>query len=185
MNEKSWIKKATLLGFVFFLAVFLIKPVGVSTQFSMLSGLVHSSLNTQVVREDPQEPGKYISDNAYYAKSKGKLIKSMQNPINYSFVFVLAIPAGAYLAYWRKRSSIASNEVKPAKVDRMKLFLSGFVGGFIILYGSRMAGGCTSGHMMSGIMQGSISGMLFAVAVFATAIPTAMLMKKLYRGGKQ
>ncbi|WP_300643307.1 YeeE/YedE thiosulfate transporter family protein [uncultured Helicobacter sp.] len=27
------------------------------------------------------------------------------------------------------------------------------LGGFLLLYGARMAGGCTSGHMMSGIMQ--------------------------------
>lgn len=33
-----------------------------------------------------------------------------------------------------------------------------------------MADGCTSGHMMSGIMQSSVSGFIFAAAVFAVAI---------------
>jgi len=38
-----------------------------------------------------------------------------------------------------------------------------------------MAGGCTSGHMMSGMMQTSLSGYLFAFAAFAFAIPTAFI----------
>ncbi|MDU1312276.1 MULTISPECIES: hypothetical protein [Clostridium] len=42
-----------------------------------------------------------------------------------------------------------------------------------------MADGCTSGHMMSGMMQGSISGYVFAISVFATAIPTAIIVKKI------
>ena len=183
MFKQAWLPKALLLGFVFFLAVFLIKPVGVSTQFSMLSGLVHSKIVTEVIQEDPQQPGVYTSDNAYYAKGKGKLIKSMQNPLNYSFIFVLAIPAGAYLAHWSRREKNQLVAATQASVSSWKLFAGGFIGGFIILYGSRMAGGCTSGHMMSGIMQSSVSGLFFAAAVFATAIPTAIMLKQLYKGG--
>ena len=51
-----------------------------------------------------------------------------------------------------------------------------FLGGFLILFGARMADGCNSGHMMSGMMQGSVSGYIFAAAVFAVAIPTAMII---------
>lgn len=36
-----WIKKALALGGVFFLAILLVKPIGVSTQFSVLSGIFH------------------------------------------------------------------------------------------------------------------------------------------------
>jgi hypothetical protein len=53
-----------------------------------------------------------------------------------------------------------------------------FLGGFIVLYGARLAGGCTSGHMMSGMMQTALSGYIFAAGAFAAAIPTAMLMYK-------
>ena len=42
-----------------------------------------------------------------------------------------------------------------------------------------MADGCTSGHMISRMMQGSVSGYVFAAAVFATAIPTAIIVKKI------
>lgn len=47
-----------------------------------------------------------------------------------------------------------------------------------MLFGARLAGGCTSGHMMSGIMQTSLSGYLFALGAFAVAIPVAIIMYK-------
>ena len=50
-----------------------------------------------------------------------------------------------------------------------------------MLYGARMADGCTSGHMMSGMMQGSISGYIFAACVFAVAIPSALLVGRMPR----
>jgi len=58
----------------------------------------------------------------------------------------------------------------------MKRYAVAFLGGFIVLYGARLAGGCTSGHMMSGMMQTAISGYIFAAGAFAAAIPTAMLL---------
>src|SRR5699024_5234202 len=68
------------------------------------------------------------------------------------------------------------------KVDTNKSFikkyLPNFIGGFLLLYGARLADGCTSGHMMSGMMQSSLSGYVFAGVVFAVAIPTAILIKK-------
>ena len=42
-----------------------------------------------------------------------------------------------------------------------------------------MAGGCTSGHMMSGMMQCSVSGYVFAASVFIVAIPTALIITKI------
>lgn len=185
MKDRKWLPKALLLGLVFFLAVFIIKPVGVSTQFSMLSGLMYSKINSEVIYENPEKPGTFTSDVEYYSRSNNKLVKSMMNPVNYSFVFVLGIPLGAYVAskVLGKREEEVADEA-PIAVSKSKLFLSGFLGGALILYGSRMAGGCTSGHMMSGMMQSSVSGFVFAAAVFAVAIPTAILMKKLYKGGE-
>lgn len=48
-----------------------------------------------------------------------------------------------------------------------KRFFWAFIGGFMLLFGARMAGGCTSGHIISGGMQLAVSSLLFAVAVFA------------------
>ena len=62
-----------------------------------------------------------------------------------------------------------------------KHYMAAFAGGFLALFGARLAGGCTSGHMMSGMMQTSLSGYLFAMGAFAAAVPMAIFM---YRGGK-
>lgn len=52
MGDDSWIKKASVLGIVFFLGILLVKPIGVSTQFSVLSGIFHSALDDSVIVKD-------------------------------------------------------------------------------------------------------------------------------------
>lgn len=191
MENKKWIRNAVCLGAVFFIAILLVKPVGVSTQFSVLSGIFHSALNENIITEDESRESGYASENAYYDKSDGKLAKSIKEPWNYDFVFVLAVPLGAYIAYMlnhgRKKSELSDvGEIKgisPQKQSLWRVYLPSFIGGFIILFGARMADGCTSGHMMSGMMQGSVSGYIFAAAAFLTAIPTAIIIGK-RSGGK-
>ena len=65
-----------------------------------------------------------------------------------------------------------------AKQSFIRRYGPSFVGGFLILFGARMADGCTSGHMMSGMMQGAVSGYIFAGAVFIVAIPIAIVIGK-------
>lgn len=189
MNKNNWIKGAVVLGFSFFIAILLVKPIGVSTQFSVLSGIVHTVVDSDVIVEDSSRETGYKSSNAYYDKSEGKLAKSIKNPLNYDFIFVLSIPVGGYLGYLlfsRKKKNEEDNNVESCVLDDNKKsfirkYVPSFIGGFLLLYGARMADGCTSGHMMSGMMQGSISGYVFAISVFATAIPTAIIVKKIKR----
>lgn len=53
-----------------------------------------------------------------------------------------------------------------------------FAGGFILIFGARMAGGCTSGHIISGGMQLAVSSLLFALFVFAGLLITGKLFYK-------
>lgn len=190
MNKNNWIKGAVVLGFSFFIAILLVKPIGVSTQFSVLSGIVHSTVDSDVIVEDSSRETGYRSSNAYYDKSEGKLAKAIKNPLNYDFIFVLSIPVGGYLGYllFRRKKKAEEEEddddVESCSLDDNKKgfirkYAPSFIGGFLLLFGARMADGCTSGHMMSGMMQGSISGYVFAISVFATAIPTAIIVKKI------
>jgi uncharacterized protein len=48
-------------------------------------------------------------------------------------------------------------------------------GGFILIFGARMAGGCTSGHIISGGMQLAISSLIFAIFVFTGLLVTGRL----------
>ncbi|KAK3293945.1 uncharacterized protein B0H64DRAFT_462262 [Chaetomium fimeti] len=50
------------------------------------------------------------------------------------------------------------------------------VGGFMIVFGSRIAGGCTSGHGISGLSLMSISSFLTAAAIFGAGGLTGLLM---------
>ena len=54
-------------------------------------------------------------------------------------------------------------------------------GGFLLLFGARMAGGCTSGHIISGGMQLAVSSLTFGAFVFAGLLVTGKLF---YRPGK-
>lgn len=179
MTERKWMKKALLLGLSFFLAILLVKPIGVSTQFSVAAGLINRICDVDVIWEEDSADYGYASSNEYYNEDGGKLASKIANPINYDFIFVLAIPLGGWLYYLINRSrrdvldTYESCEVSKSRVWNQ--YGIAFLSGFILLFGARMADGCTSGHMMSGIMQGSVSGYIFAISVFAVAIPVAIL----------
>ena len=84
MKDNSWMKGAIILGLSFFLAIFIVKPVGVSTQFSVLSGIIHSSIDKDVITKDPSRESGYRSTNAYYDRNDGKLAEEIKEPLNYN-----------------------------------------------------------------------------------------------------
>ncbi|NOZ13085.1 MAG: YeeE/YedE family protein [Acidobacteria bacterium] len=49
------------------------------------------------------------------------------------------------------------------------------IGAFLLIFGARMAGGCTSGHILSGFMQLSAGSMVFGVVVILTFVITGKL----------
>lgn len=180
----SWIKGGFFLGGAFLLAVILVKPIGVSTQFVIFDGILWDAANPSMVVENTEAKTGYSSPNAYLNKSGGKYAENIANPLNYSFVFVLAMIAGAALSGFL-RGGVKKEERAMPKIWRAnygdnpwKRYAVAFIGGFIVLYGARLAGGCTSGHMMSGLMQTAVSGYIFTAGVFIAAIPTAILFYK-------
>lgn len=50
-----------------------------------------------------------------------------------------------------------------------------FVSGFFMIIGARLAGGCTSGHFLSGMSQIAVSAMVFGGVVMATVVITGRL----------
>ena len=180
----SWKTGGVLLGIVFFAAVLLVKPIGVSTQFVIFDGILWDAVDPDVVVNSEAAGSGYASPNAYLNKSGGKYAKSVANPLNYGFVFVFAMMIGAALSAWLRGGVDAAERRMPAvwranfgeSVGRR--YLAAFFGGFLVLYGARLAGGCTSGHMMSGLMQTAVSGYIFTAAAFAAGIPVALLLFK-------
>lgn len=188
-GQLDWLRGGIALGFTFLLAVALVAPIGVSTQFVIFDGIVLDRIHPDFITPDPTAASGYASPNAYLNASGGKYAKHVAEPMNYSFVFVIAIVIGAALsrltggpqaskpdqtspAVWRRRFGTAA----------LPRYALAFAAGFVVLYGARLAGGCTSGHMMSGMMQTAVSGYLFSAAAFGAAIPTAMLVYQQRRG---
>jgi uncharacterized membrane protein YedE/YeeE len=180
----NWKVGGTILGLTFFLAVALVKPIGVSTQFVIVDGIVADSVNSDLVQTDDQAKSGFRSTNPYLDKSGGKYAKTVANPVSYGLVFVLCMVFGGLLGQLATRNDPGRFwESRPpgAHLQRfgggraLRFFLS-FLGGIIVLVGARLAGGCTSGHMMSGIMQTSVSGYVFALIAFLAAVPTAILV---------
>ena len=182
-GQLTWFKGGILLGLVFLLAVLLVKPIGVSTQFVILDGIIWNIFSSDLIDDAADSKTGYSSKNAYLNKSGGKYAKNVANPSNYSFIFVLSMILGAFLSARTKGPNPTAADRTAPEVWRNrfgeqapKRYLATFAGGILVLFGARLAGGCTSGHMMSGIMQTSISGYLFAIGAFITAIPAAIIM---------
>ena len=180
----SWFAGGIVLAVMFVAAVALVKPIGVSTQFVIADAIVWDALDDNVITASKESKSGYTSSNAYLAKSGGKYAKNAANPVNYSFIFVLSMVVGAFVSSRLKGGDrpIGADKFAP-KVWRdrfgespVKRYIAVFIAGFLVLYGARLAGGCTSGHMMSGLMQTSLSGFLFTIGAFATGIPTAILL---------
>ena len=90
-GQLNWFTGGIALGLAFLLAVWVVKPIGVSTQFVILDGIVWDLVSDDVVKEDPKTKSGYASSNAYLNKSGGKYAKNVANPANYSFIFVLSM----------------------------------------------------------------------------------------------
>lgn len=177
----NWKTGGLLLGLVFFAAVLLVKPIGVSTQFVILDGIAADAVSPSLVT---QTDDGFTSTSAYLAKSGGKYAKAVANPLNYGFVFVLAMALGGFLST-RLRGGLDAAERSIPALWRAnfgdsvaKRYAVSFLAGFIVLFGARLAGGCTSGHMMSGMMQTSLSGYIFTLGAFAAAVPISLMLFK-------
>lgn len=187
-KQWGWRASGIILGISFLLTIALVKPIGVSTQFVILDGIVWNLVSSDLVVKDSSAKKGYSSTNAYLNKSGGKYAKNVANPINYSFIFALAMIAGGFIASRlqsdkESKKTMVSPSIWQKKFGQspFKRYLVTFIGGILVLIGARLAGGCTSGHMMSGMMQTSLSGYLFAIGAFSVGVPVAMLM---YKGGE-
>ena len=178
----SWKSGGVLLGLVFFAAVLLVKPIGVSTQFVILDGIIWDALDPDVVVASDETKSGYASPNAYLNKSGGSYAKSIADPLSYGFVFVIAMLVGAAVSAILRGGVPKDERVMPAVWranfgdSRWLRYAAAFLAGFIVLYGARLADGCTSGHMMSGMMQTAVSGYIFTAGAFLAGVPLAIYL---------
>jgi len=130
------------------------RPIGASTYVPFFAGLIFDL--------DPEKYS-YLKEVKNAGSWEGvMLLGSLVGGfvtsvfITKSFRFSL-IPTG-----WKKykNSSIVSR------------ILWSFFAGFIMIIGARLAGGCTSGHFMSGMSQLAVSSMIFGTVVMISLLIT-------------
>ncbi|MBL6691497.1 MAG: YeeE/YedE family protein [Pseudomonadales bacterium] len=168
----SWKAAGIALGLLLTLATFLVKPLGVSTQFVVTDAVVAHEIAPA-----------FAEGNTYLSRYGEKTDWG----VGYGWMLVFGMLVGGGLTAMllrekqpeQDKGSMPQMWVENFGASRMKRFSAAFLGGVLLLFGARLAGGCTSGHMISGISQLAVGSFVFGVVTFAVAILTAKL---LYRG---
>ena len=140
------------------------KTLGASTTMVRWAGLLESLIAPEHVRS-----------NAYYAKY------ILDKPaIDWQMMLVIALPLGAFLSAALSKSCHAQPVPDLWKWrfgQRPAVrYAAVFVGGAMMLFGARLAGGCTSGHGISGGLQLSASSWIFFASFFTAGIVSAFAM---------
>lgn len=137
-------------------------PIGITTAGSQVAGGVASIFVGQEA----------VQANPYWARHPFRL--------DYGTLFLVGTFLGGLA------SALASGRFRLESVpvvwterfgsSSAKRFAAAFIGGIIVMYGARMAGGCTSGNGISQGLQLAVVGWTFLAAMFATGLATAALM---------
>jgi len=136
----------------------------------------------------------YIGCSTAFTTSSGMLEKLIAGPstgqkpyykkfpleINWGLMLVAGVAVGAFI------SALLSGSLQFACVPDLWAktfghsvvlrFAAAFFGGILVAFGARWAGGCTSGHGISGTMQLAASSWVAALCFFTGGIATAMLL---------
>lgn len=140
-------------------------PLGITTAYEHTAGLLVAAVTGGA-------PLDYFADN--------------QPKIGWQWMLVLGVFLGAALSakLGRDRSRM---RVPPLWRRRFgpsvgKRFAAAFGGGALMVFGARLASGCTSGHGISGNLQLALSSLLFSATFAIVGVATAIA---LYGRGRQ
>ncbi len=131
-------------------------PLGVTTPFSRVASLFAI----------PLIGAQHVARNSYW--------KAMPLRFDYGVALLVGLMLGAFVSAWA--SGGLRLEMVPRNWSRRfgdsltRRFIASFLGGLILMYGARLAGGCTSGHAISGGLQLALSSWVFLIVIFASGI---------------
>jgi uncharacterized membrane protein YedE/YeeE len=142
------------------------RHLAITLQFEHVAALTERAAMPDAARQNP-----------YYAvrAAEGKSPK-----VSWELMLLVGVFLGGML------SSSLSGDRATTTIPRLwqwrfggsssKRFVFAFLGGAVMIFGARLAGGCTSGHGISGTLQLAVSSWTFITLAFATAISAAFLM---------
>ncbi|MBN2465935.1 YeeE/YedE family protein [candidate division WOR-3 bacterium] len=143
------------------------KPIGCSTAFARTSGMIERAVR-----------GRKVETKPYY--------RAFPPGVDWEWMLVLGIVIGSLVSSLLSRSFrfmwvpglwAAAFGNTPAARMAVALF-----GGVCMGFGSRWAGGCTSGHGISGTLQLALSSWIASICFFAGGIATAFFIFRVLGG---
>jgi len=106
--------------------------------------------------------------------------------VDWQLMFVIGIFVGSLIAaLWSgsfKWQGVPDMWAEHFGSSPLKRGVVAFLGGIIAMFGARLAGGCPSGHGLSGIIQLAVSGLIAMVFFFIGGI---IMTQVLYTGGNK
>lgn len=164
-------------------------PYGVGAGIGMLSWVTFAFMNkalgvsTTMVRAVGAMDGVvdpvHANSNIYFVKYLG----TSEEPLpvfEWQFALVVMLVFGALLASWLSEDRIKENVPNLWKwrfgPSRGLRFAGAFLGGVVLLFGARLAGGCTSGHGISGGLQLAVSSWVFFLCMIIAGGVTAFIL---------
>lgn len=141
------------------------KPVGASSAYADAAGLIGRAI----------APG-HIGTLKYFRDEKPA--------ISWTLLFVTGTIGGAFLAAWTggELTGAYLQDLWVARFGPDSVLLRtilALAGGIVMAYGARMAGGCTSGHGISGTLQLAVGSWISVICFFIGGVATAMLLYRL------
>ena len=112
-------------------------------------------------------------------------VKARKAPpkFNWESWLVLGTILGGLVAARTARADDASRVDDTASTEGKRSPLASAAGGAMLMFGARMADGCTSGHGLSGTAQGAASSWLFTPLMFGVASLLARGARRRHRKG--
>lgn len=138
------------------------QPLGISTALSSASSVCAL----------PIMGSEGVAQNAYWIK----------NPLKWDggMLFLVGTFLGSLISVLVSRTfrleKVPTTWSQQFGGSKVKRFVAAFLGGVIIMFGARMAGGCTSGHGISGSLQLALSSWTFFLTMFVFGILTALVL---------
>jgi uncharacterized membrane protein YedE/YeeE len=139
------------------------KALGVSTNFSQAVRLVEEAVAPE-----------HAKGVAYFADYKVPKAIGWEAAI---FVgLIVGVAVSAWLSKDQSGAQLPELWVQRFGPSRWKAYGLAFLGGAILIYGARLAGGCTSGHGISGSLQLAVSSWVFFLSLFVSGVATAFVL---------
>ncbi len=151
--------------------------IGVLSWFSFLISKKPLGTSTSYARVSSKLGALFLGDKVY----KWKYYQQYKPVLEWQIMLVIGVVIGSFI------SAVLSGQFDPSFIpvtdfesvlnqNVLGRIFSAFTGGILLGFGARWAGGCTSGHGISGAFQLSIASWISLIAFFVGGVAAAFLI---------